>query len=222
MEQILSFPLLLLFFFLSLGPFPSCYHSFCFPKGASHVHSVSRKNSKPKARPMLCSVSLQDWLWVPSDKSLIPWWVCFCILPKICGEACCTWFNFLRTKLIWSSPPRLVCGIKSSFSLMLEGQHGNLILIWHLNICFQFPEEKSACVCVCGPSVCECVGERGIVCGCDEPRSFQSWEQPSQLTFKGGFGCKKWWQLIALASAQLQFATVDLGSNLSYSTVECG
>lgn len=28
---------------------------------------------------------------------------------------------------------------------MLEGQHVNLILIWHLNICFQFPEEKRAC-----------------------------------------------------------------------------
>lgn len=113
MEHIISFPLLLLFFFLSFVAFPGCYHSSFFPYGAGH--SVSRKNPKPKPRPMLCSVSLLDWLRVPSDKSLIPWWVCFCILPKICGEACCTWFNFLRTKLIWSSHPDLCVALSLHF-----------------------------------------------------------------------------------------------------------
>lgn len=75
-----------------------------------------------------------------------------------------------------------------------------------------------ACVCVCARARI-CVGGQGIAYGGDEPVSFQNWEQPSQLTFKGGFECKKWWQLIALASTQLQFATVDLETALLYSTI---
>lgn len=74
-----------------------------------------------------------------------------------------------------------------------------------------------ACVCVCARTRI-CVGGQGIAYGGDEPVSFQNWEQPSQLTFRG-FECKKWWQLIALASTQLQFATVDLETALLYSTI---
>ena len=98
-----------------LLPFSSVFLLLSFTLGFCHVQSVSRKNPKPKARPMLCSVSLRDWLLVPSDKSLIPWSVCFCILPKICEEACCTWFNFLRTKLIWSSHPGLCVALSLHF-----------------------------------------------------------------------------------------------------------
>lgn len=44
------------------------------------------ENPPAKARPLLCSESPQDRLWVPIDKSLIPLWVCFCILARLAAE----------------------------------------------------------------------------------------------------------------------------------------
>lgn len=44
------------------------------------------ENPPAQARPLLCSESPQDRLWVPIDKSLIPSWVCFCILARLAAK----------------------------------------------------------------------------------------------------------------------------------------
>lgn len=83
--------------------FPCCYHSFRVPLRAGHVDGVSRKRPEPKARPKL---------WkdhgLPSDKPVIPWWVCFCIL-SISFEGKLVVLGFISSEQSSSDLPTQTC-----------------------------------------------------------------------------------------------------------------